>query len=181
MLDAIQLHRLKPGEQSDVRKLIEAGFTELGTALSDAHYDELDNLTGHYADAIFLVAHAGDRIIGCAAMQPDGHRQGHIARLSVAREWRQHGLGSRLLAALLDAGAALGYESVELAIPEDWDAIADFFYAARVCGGEAGWVVGNVAAGWVNYDNGMQNERLDPALMHELFTKRVYNHAELDS
>jgi ribosomal protein S18 acetylase RimI-like enzyme len=127
MLDAIRLQRLKPSEHGDVRRLIEAGFTELGTVLNGAHYDELDNLGGHYADAIFLVAHAGDRLIGCAALQPDGPGQGHLARLSVVREWRQHGLGSLLLSALLDASAALAYQQVQLSIPDDWDAIAGFF------------------------------------------------------
>lgn len=127
MLDAIQLHRVRPGEHDDVRKLLEAGFAELGTALDESHYAELDDLAGHYAGAVFLVAHAGDRIVGCAVMQPDGPRRGEIARLSVVREWRQHGLGSRMLQALLDAARAIGYGEVGLTVPSTWLDIIGFF------------------------------------------------------
>lgn len=127
MLDAIQLHRVKRGEHDDVRRLLEAGFAELGHELDDSHYAELADLAGHYAQAVFLVAHAGDRIVGCAVMEPVEPQRGRIARLSVVREWRQHGLGGRLLDALLDAAQAIGYREVDLTVPSSWLEVIRFF------------------------------------------------------
>jgi predicted GNAT family N-acyltransferase len=51
-----------------------------------------------------------DRPIGTARMQ----QSGHIGRIAVRREWRKRGVGSRLLAALVELARREGLDSVDL-------------------------------------------------------------------
>ena len=51
-----------------------------------------------------VVAETGGRAVGTARMMDDGH----IGRVAVLREFRRNGLGTGLLRALLDLGAARG-------------------------------------------------------------------------
>ena len=69
---------------------------------------ELDGLdpTCHHV----LALDAAGRSVGTARMQPCGH----IGRIAVLRPWRNRGVGSRLLAELLEVARRAGLESVEL-------------------------------------------------------------------
>lgn len=63
------------------------------------------------------------RAVGTGRLQPDGR----IGRLAVRKPWRQHGIGGRLLEALVDAARARGLDEVTLHAQVQ---VADF-YARR--------------------------------------------------
>lgn len=127
MLDAIKLHRLRRADEPAVRQLIEAALMEHWGKVEAAAHPDLAQLFDHYAQSIFLVAEAGDRIIGCGALVAEADGGGRIVRMVVAPEWRRHGLGGRLLHSLLDAARALGYQTVQQETPAHWQDAVRFY------------------------------------------------------
>lgn len=70
-------------------------------------------------DFPFVVARAGDRVIGWCDIEPDertGYR--HMGRLGMGLlpEWRGRGIGARLLAAALAEADRIGLERIELEV-----------------------------------------------------------------
>lgn len=63
---------------------------------------------------VFLVVYAGDRAVGCGAVQRLDRRTGEIKRMWIADQQRGHGLGRRLLVELERQAARLGYQQVKL-------------------------------------------------------------------
>ncbi|WP_434810762.1 amino-acid N-acetyltransferase [Microbacterium sp. bgisy189] len=56
----------------------------------------------------FVVAEAGDRLIGCGALHVMWEDLGEIRTLIVAEDWLHHGVGGGLVTALEDRANALG-------------------------------------------------------------------------
>jgi ribosomal protein S18 acetylase RimI-like enzyme len=54
-----------------------------------------------------LVALAGEQVIGVIQVQSDGVIQAHVSMLLIAPEWRDHGIGSRLLCEGLERAGGL--------------------------------------------------------------------------
>lgn len=63
---------------------------------------------------VFLIARDGDTVAACGGVQPHTSRIGEIKRMWVDPAWRGCGLGARMLAALEEQAAALGYREVYL-------------------------------------------------------------------
>ena len=70
----------------------------------ELEWDEFDPVSKH------VLAWSGDRAIGTGRLLPDGH----IGRMAVLRAWRQRGVGSALLTALMEVARASGLSRVEL-------------------------------------------------------------------
>ena len=65
----------------------------------------------HDAGALHFLAMTLDGLpIGCARLLPDGH----VGRMAVLPAWRGHGVGSGLLAAILNAARERGHVEVRL-------------------------------------------------------------------
>lgn len=72
---------------------------------AELEWDGLD------AQCLHVVAEtAGGDAVGTGRLLPDGH----IGRMAVLKRWRQRGVGSLLLAELLDAARSRGHAAVEL-------------------------------------------------------------------
>jgi predicted GNAT family N-acyltransferase len=92
-------------ERSAMKGIRETVFVvEQGVPL-ELELDGLDSTCHHV-----LALDAAGRSVGTARMQPCGH----IGRIAVLRPWRKRGVGSRLLAELLEVARRAGLESVEL-------------------------------------------------------------------
>lgn len=78
------------------------------------------------ATAAYLVAEAGDTVVGAVLGSHDG-RKGWINRLAVSPAYRRRGIGARLVAEVERRLAALGIEIFACLI-EDWneDSLATF-------------------------------------------------------
>ncbi|MEU2260729.1 GNAT family N-acetyltransferase [Streptomyces sp. NPDC019645] len=68
-------------------------------------------------DAPAVVAAVGDRIVG-AAVSSTAEERAWVLRLAIAREWRGHGIGSALLAALEERLAQAGVRRIGALLPE---------------------------------------------------------------
>lgn len=86
--------------QPEVRSLI-AALDQLMTSLYPAesnHLLDVDTLAA--TDVTFLVARAGNDVIGCGAMRTHNADLGEVKRMFVAPKARGLGLGRRILAAI---------------------------------------------------------------------------------
>jgi acetyltransferase len=74
--------------------------------------------------AVGLLAFAGDRLVGHAALVPAADGRGEVA-FEVAAAWRHHGIAGAFLERLLDAAAARGLREVYAEVlPDNADMLA---------------------------------------------------------
>lgn len=88
---------------------------------------DLKSFDEFYRDATVLVAKVEQRIVGCGVLANERVGIGRIVRMSVARHWRHSGIGSQILAALLESAKRLGYTQVVLETSADWDSAIRFY------------------------------------------------------
>lgn len=74
--------------------------------------------------AVGLLAFAGDRLVGHAALVPDADGRGEVA-FEVAAAWRHHGIAGAFLERLLDAAAVRGLREIYAEVlPDNADMLA---------------------------------------------------------
>ena len=74
----------------------------------------------------FLIAVAGDRVVGTAMASWDG-RWAWVYRVAVAPDWRRRGIGARLMARIEERLAELGASRVRLVTGRDNEQAASFY------------------------------------------------------
>ena len=117
-----EIRPMRPIEQSAVRALILDGLAEHFGVLNPALNPDVDDVFHWYLQAghIFLTAWQNEQLIGTGGLlcQPDG--VGQIVRVSVHRDFRRHGLGRRIVDALLRSAAERGLTHVWMETNDDW-------------------------------------------------------------
>ncbi len=88
---------------------------------------DLKSFDEFYRDSTVLVAKVEQRIVGCGVLVHERVGVGRIVRMSVARHWRCSGIGSQILAVLLESAKSLGYTQVVLETSADWDSAIRFY------------------------------------------------------
>lgn len=114
----------------EIVALLRAYQAGLGIPLSFQRFeDEVEHLPGAYAppDGAFAMAELAGALVGVAALRPLDRARGiaEMKRLYVSPSVRGRGLGRRLVEAILDDAARLGYARVRLdTLPSMLDAQA---------------------------------------------------------
>ena len=123
---AVTIRAFQPQDQAAARALILAGLGEHFGIVDETRNPDLDDIAATYPwpTALFLVAEAGGALIGTGALithdTPPG--EGWIVRVSVAPEWRRHGLGRAMVRELVSAAPAHGLTRLRVETNWDWDA-----------------------------------------------------------
>ncbi|MEX1255577.1 MAG: GNAT family N-acetyltransferase [Dehalococcoidia bacterium] len=129
-MEDITVRAFAPADQDAARRLIIQGLGEHFGFVDEGRNPDLDDIAASYRDGVFLVALAGDELIGTGALNPMGRGAVQVVRMSTARQRRRQGVGRGILERLLDEARASGYRWAVLETNAGWeDAIA--FYRAN--------------------------------------------------
>ncbi|MCS6846744.1 MAG: GNAT family N-acetyltransferase [Anaerolineae bacterium] len=126
-MSEVIIERFTPADQPAARALILAGLEERWGVLDPSLNPDLNDIAASYAAGAFLVARMAGRLIGTGALLPEGEGVGRIVRMSVDSRHRRHGIGARILQALLDDARARGYRTIVLETTETWDDAIAFY------------------------------------------------------
>jgi GNAT superfamily N-acetyltransferase len=116
-----------PQDAPAVRELIVQGLAERWGGYDPRCNPDLENFAEHYGSSVILVAKRGSRIVGVGVLQPERDGAGRIVRMSVARDCRRQGIGTRILQGLLQAARRLGYRRVLLETTASWESAISFY------------------------------------------------------
>ncbi len=136
----IDIRPFEASHQQAARDLILAGLVEHWGFLNPSANPDLDDIARNYRGADFLLAWAGDALVGVGALIHEGEGVARIVRMSVAKLARRQGVGSCLLAALLAAARVHGYRQVVLETTSTWTDAISFYrrHGFRVLGAQDG-------------------------------------------
>jgi GNAT superfamily N-acetyltransferase len=126
-LDPITIRPFQPADQVEAKALILAGLVEHWGFLDPTLNPDLDDITSHYAEATFVVARQGGRLVGTGALVPRCAEQAEIMRMSVAKELRRQGIGRLLLQRLCVVAQGQGFQRVILETTDTWHDVIQFY------------------------------------------------------
>lgn len=120
-------------DQMAVRQLVLEGLGEHFGTIDETRNPDLDDIAAHYLARghVFLVAVAGDAVIGSAALIVEDTQVGRLVRVSVARGYRRRGLGRALVAQLIAAARDRGLCRLWMETNDDWEPAIQLY---RSCG-----------------------------------------------
>ena len=100
--------RVRKAILSDVRPLLGLinGYASMGIMLPRTEAELSETIRD------FTVAEAGGRLVGCAALHFYGPGTGEVRSLAVDPEWKNHGVGRRLMVAIEAEARANGLHSM---------------------------------------------------------------------
>ncbi len=123
----VSIRSFQPEDQPAVKALILSGLVEHWGALDPDRNPDLDDIAASYASAVFLVACRDGEIIGTGALVPRSPTTAEIVRMSVRHDARRQGVGSLILARLLENAMSLGNKKVILETTSTWQEVIEFY------------------------------------------------------
>lgn len=123
----------RPADQAAARRLILQGLGEHFGVVDETLNPDIDDIATSYIQQghLFLIALAGDEIVGTGALIFEDGPAGQLVRVSVARDCRRLGLGRALVARLIAAGRDRGLTRLWMETNDDWAAAIGLY---RSCG-----------------------------------------------
>lgn len=129
-MHAFELVPLGRRDHAAARALVLEGLRERWGSLDAALNPDLHDVLATYAAGCFVVGKIANVVVAAGGFLPVSETTVQVHRMSVARTHRGRGLGTRILAHLLDEARRRGFRRAILETTDDWaDAIA--FYEAR--------------------------------------------------
>lgn len=123
----ITIRPFQPKDQFKVKTLILAGLKEHWGTLDPTKNPDLNDIAQTYANATFLVAWDGDKIIGTGALVTRANGTAEIVRMSVAANQRRKGIGGQILQELCEQAKRNGYKHLVLETTETWTEVIEFY------------------------------------------------------
>jgi GNAT superfamily N-acetyltransferase len=116
-----------PSDQLKAQEVILSGLQDHWGVRDPSKNPDLKDIAASYADATFLVACEGERIVGTGALIPRQEGVAEIVRMSVVASNRRKGLGRRILNELLRHAGTMGIRTVVLETTQTWDDVIQFY------------------------------------------------------
>ena len=116
----VDLGPFRPEDQDAVRRLVLDGLEDHWGELDEGLNPDLDDLARNYGNGMVLVARRAGRLVGAAAVVPNGANEAEVKRLSVARDQRRTGVASALLRELVALGRRRGWRALVLETTATW-------------------------------------------------------------
>ena len=123
MIHRVRLEPFRPRDQRGARALILRGLGEVNEGLNT----DLDDIGATYAQGYFVVGWADDSLVGTGGFLPRSESTIQIHRVSVALELRRGGVGSAIVAGLLEIARARAFECAILEATESWTEVISFY------------------------------------------------------
>jgi len=112
--------------QEQAKGLILQGIEEYVGKLEAGFNKDLDNIEESFKEHIFLVVLEGYKVIGTGGLLLGGEEP-QIVRVSVKKEYRNQGLGKRIVDELISYAVENGYKRVIVETSNDWNAAVSFY------------------------------------------------------
>ena len=114
-------------DQEAVHKMIIDGLAEHWGKIDPTLNPDLNDIGSHYADATFLVARLGNRIVGSGALVRQSDQVAEIVRMSVTPDMRRKGIATRILERLCHEAQRLGFRRIVLETTSTWHDAIEFY------------------------------------------------------
>jgi amino-acid N-acetyltransferase len=101
----LQIRKAAMGDIGPILELIN-GYAAKGVMLPRTEFELSENIRD------FTVLYAGDRLAGCGALHFYSPTMGEIRSLAVDAAWKSHGIGRRLIEALVTEAETYGLDAV---------------------------------------------------------------------
>lgn len=125
--DRVVIRPFQLSDQAAAKKLILAGLVEHWGFLDPTKNPDLEDIQRSYAGCTILVACVGRSLAGTGILIPRRADTGEIVRMSVAREFRRCGIGTRILNALLQEARKRGLNKIVLETTATWQDVIEFY------------------------------------------------------
>jgi GNAT superfamily N-acetyltransferase len=120
----------EPTDHDAAKDLILQGLGEHFGFIDFTKNPDLNDIQGTYVESghVFLVAIVDGRLVGTGALTQDTETRGRLVRISVDRQGRRSGLGSRIVKDLLQVARSRGYHEVCLETERGWIEVIRFYH-----------------------------------------------------
>ena len=127
IIHSIEILPFRHEDQSTVKALILSGLGEHWGKIDPTKNPDLDDIAQTYESDVFLVAWVDGAIVGSGALIHRTEDTAEIVRMSVAKEFRRHGIGRKILEELYDIAIGRGYNKLILETTETWQETIEFY------------------------------------------------------
>ena len=111
---SVSVAPLQTQDAATVKALIIEGLAERWGKYEARYNPDLESFATFYQNSVVLVAKSGAAVVGVGILQPEGKESTRIVRVSVSKELRRTGVGTRILAGLLAAARQQGFKRLGL-------------------------------------------------------------------
>lgn len=131
MMDNIEIRPFHPRYQLEVKQLILAGLADHWGTLDLSLNPDLNDIAHSYAGETFLLAFAGDVLVGCGALVQETGMPGYgrIVRMSVNKANRRQGIGQQILQRLEETAVQRHFHKLVLETTQTWLEVVAFYQA----------------------------------------------------
>ena len=123
----IVVRPIEPKDVATARAVILNGMRERWGYLDPSKNPDLNDLLAAYAGSTFIVAERDGEIVGTGALVARGRDEAQVVRMSVAQSHRRMGVGSAVLAVLLETAQGCGCRRVILETAANWTDAREFY------------------------------------------------------
>jgi ribosomal protein S18 acetylase RimI-like enzyme len=126
MVDEINIITFSKEYQEEAKKLILEGIKEYVGEININFNEDLNNIEEQYKDGQFLLAIHKEKLIGTGALIYNGET-GQIVRMSVDKNYRNLGIGKKLLDKLIEHALKSNTKKILVETTKDWESAVNFY------------------------------------------------------